>query len=356
MLRSLQARTAAAFRSKHAEIFELQAIIPQAAARLSIPRCDIINLHWVSIFLTPESIAQIARTHAPVVWTLHDMVPFTGGCHYDNGCGRFEGACGKCPQLVLPRPNDLSRRNFERKRRAYATIPADRLNIVTPSIWMAEQCRRSPLLGARRIDVIPNSIDLKTFSPQPREQARRRLGLPSQRPILLFVSSKLSNERKGGQLVAQIVERVRADLPDALLVTVGAGMPAATVEHRSLGSFSDDLDMAAAYAAADVTILPSLQDNLPNTMLESMACGTPVAGFDTGGLPDFVLPGQTGVLAPAGGGALALGEVILQMLKSDYAGMGQKARRLVERECAFNVQAQRYKALFAEIVDRDRSR
>ncbi|NGN44172.1 glycosyltransferase [Mesorhizobium sp. CGMCC 1.15528] len=352
-VRSAQARAGTALRPKLAETFELQPIIPQKAARLSIPSCDIVNLHWVSIFLTPETIAWIADTRAPIVWTLHDMVPFTGGCHYDNGCGRFEEACGQCPQLFRPGPNDLSRRNFERKRRAYSSIPADRLTIVAPSRWMAEQCTKSALLGERRIEVIPNSVDLQTFSPRPKDEARHSLGLPVDRPIVLLVSANLSNGRKGGQFVAQIMERIRAGLPGALLVTVGGGKLPSAVEHRSLGTIRDDREMAAAYAAADITILPSLQDNLPNTMLESMACGTPVVGFNTGGVPDFVLPGQTGALASAGD-AGAFGEVALRILKSDRTGMAQNARRLIERECAFDVQAQRYKALFGELAGRNR--
>ncbi|MFC3725781.1 glycosyltransferase [Neoaquamicrobium sediminum] len=352
-LRSLQSRTRTALRPKGAETFELQPIIPQRAARLSIPPCDIVNLHWVSIFLSSETIAWVANARAPVVWTLHDMVAFTGGCHYDSGCGRFEQACGECPQLFRHGPNDLSHRVFERKRRSYSSIPAELLTIVAPSNWMAEQCAKSALLGDRRIEVIPNSVDLQTFSPQAKDGARRELGLPMNRPILLLVSANLSNGRKGGQFVAQILERVSARLPGALLVTVGSGNLPSAVEHQSLGAIGDDKKMAAAYAAADVTILPSLQDNLPNTMLESMACGTPVVGFDTGGVTDFVLPGQTGALAPAGD-ASAFGEAALKLLQSDNTGMAQNARRLIERECAFDVQARRYKSLFGELIAHDR--
>jgi glycosyltransferase involved in cell wall biosynthesis len=310
---------------------------------------DIVNLHWVARFVAVETVPELAR-QAPVVWTLHDMLPFTGGCHYDHGCGKWRAGCGACPQLGSTAGRDRSSRIFDRKQRAYAAIPRERLAIVAPSRWLALEARRSPLFGRFHAEVIPNPLDLATFRPVPMSEARRGLGLPEDRPIVLFAADHVGNARKGAADLLQAMAELSD--PRVLLVALGEGdLPQGPTETRKLGPFRDDLDLARAYAAADLFVLPSVQDNLPNTLVESLACATPVLGTEVGGIPDLVIPGETGMLVPPRH-PRALRELLDAMLRelNRLAWMGRQGRALVERECAPAVAASRYARLFDRLL------
>lgn len=310
-----------------------------------LPTCDIINLHWIAGFIDYQTFfPAIARQRIPMVWTLHDMNPFTGGCHYDRGCGRFIEGCGHCPQLKSSDSNDLSRQIWLRKQQAFAHLPADGLHIVTLCQWMAHEVQRSALLSRFPMSVIPNGLDTNVFAPRDRRTAREVFQIPQDRRVLLFVAGSLKDVRKGLAFLEQAI----ALLPDknkVLLASVGKTEWAANLDipYQSLGIIDDDRLLSLAYSAADLFVIPSLQDNLPNTVMEALACGTPIVGSEVGGIPDMVRPGVTGALAPPKDAA-ALGAAIAALLNHPerLIEMSGHCRRVALQEYDAALQGRRY--------------
>jgi len=323
-----------------------------AALAGHIPPADVINLHWIAQFVDYRAFFGAIPARTPVVWTLHDMSPFTGGCHYDWGCSKFSGQCGACPALGSSRPDDLARDIWRRKQDAFARVPEGRLHIVAPSRWMAAEAGRSALLGRFPVAVIPNGIDTGDFAPRDRAAARDALGIPPGVPAVLFVADQMDQARKGFSL---LVEALRGldDARDLHLLSIGSSSPALDLPfpHLHLGRIDSDRLLSLVYSAADVFALPSLQDNLPNTVIEALACGTPVAAFDAGGTRDMVRPGETGALAPAGD-VEGLRRALADLLRDPdrRAALGENCRRVAVQEYAIDVQAQRYADLYAAIL------
>lgn len=315
-----------------------------------LPAADVINLHWVRDLLDWESFFATRPPGQAVVWTLHDAQPFTGGCHYPGDCGGFQTACGSCPRLGSTRSDDLSALVLQRKRNVLSRF-ANRLSVVTPSRWMADLCRRSSLFADLPVTVIPNSVNTDLFMPGDRQQARAELGLPSGTSIVLFVSQDISDPRKGLPLLTDALGAI-AEGRDLMLVTVGqAPQPVAVpVRHVHFDLIADAHRLRTIYVAADLLALPSLEDNLPNTGLEAMACGTPVVALPAGGVPDIV-DESCGLLAPAMT-VEALAAVLRAALDDPprLAEMGVAARRRAEREYALTVQGQRYKKHFQSML------
>jgi glycosyltransferase involved in cell wall biosynthesis len=313
------------------------------------PDADILNLHWIANFVDLGTFFD--RVDVPVVWTLHDMNAFTGGCHYTAGCDQYESTCGACPQLGSDDEQDLSRAIRQRKSEAYqSAIEADQLNIVAPSQWLAQEARRSSLLQEAPISVIPYGLDTAVFQPRETAGLRQAIEIPDHHQILLFVAQSTQNHRKGFDLLQKALGELSGD--HMTLVSIGSHKPKleADLPHVHLGSIQSDLLLSVFYSAADVFVIPSLQDNLPNTVLESMACGTPVVGFDTGGIPDMVRPGETGWLADTGN-VPALRKSIETALADDDARqrLGERCREVVENEYTLEVQAQRYSHLYQRL-------
>jgi glycosyltransferase involved in cell wall biosynthesis len=331
----------------------------------ALPACDIVNLHWVRGIFDFRRFFGGLPDDVNVVWTLHDMNAFTGGCHYDHGCGRFMTGCGACPQLGSDRQVDWAHQVFARKQEAFKLIDPQRLHIVTPSRWLADVARQSPLLGRFAVHAIPNGIDTDAFAPRDRCVARQTLGLPNDAKVLAFVAHGLEGKRKGFDLLRKALTQMR-DIPALHLLSAG-GMHALTevdVTHTNVGQVADERLLSLVYSAADVFVVPSLQDNLPNTVIESMACGTPVVGFDVGGIPEMVEPGKTGWLCPPGDTDALAGTLTCALNDPHRSMMGHTARdRAVERY-DLSVQAKAYWALYAtllgappvEVADSDRAR
>ena len=316
------------------------------------PSCDLVNLHWISSFIDYRTFfREIARRRIPAVWTLHDMNPLTGGCHYNRGCERFLEGCGACPQLKSSDANDLSRQIWLRKQAALENLPNNGLHLVALCQWMADEARRSQLLQRFPISIIPNSLDTTVFAPRNRQVAREIFQIPPDRKVALFVAGSLKDVRKGMELLQQALVSA-CDTPNLMLASVGhAEWTANTnIPHRSLGAIDDDRLLSFAYSAADLFVIPSLQDNLPNTVMEALSCGTPVVGFAVGGIPDMVRPGVTGALAPPNDAA-ALGATIASLLNQPerLAEMSAQCRRIALAEYGMNTQAHRYMKLYQTI-------
>lgn len=321
--------------------------------------CDVVNLHWVAGFVDYREFFRGLDDHVPVVWTFHDMNVFTGGCHYDDRCGRFKRSCGACPQLGSRVEDDLSRRIWRRKRDFFQGLPPERLRIVTPSRWLARQVRYSTILGERfQVSVIPYGLDTDDFAPRDRNAAREALGIPRDARVVLFVAQVLNNRRKGFDLLVDALRDLQ-EIPDLFLVSLGTGRPALNglIPHRHLGVVTQDRLLSLVYSAADVFVIPSIQDNLPATVLESLACGTPVLGFDAGGVPEMVRPRETGALARTGD-VRALRSALVELLKNEelIREMAVTCRQLAVDEYALDVQARRYETLYHEMLSVRKSR
>ena len=270
-----------------------------------LPFSDVVNLHWVADFVSFRTLRRLTA-RLPVVWTLHDMNPFTGGCHYSGTCERYTGRCGACPQLLTSSgEDDMTRRIFERKQHILRAIDPKRLTIVCPSRWLAHESERSALFRDFDVRFIPGAVDVDEYRPVQRVEARLRLNLPLDARIVLFVAESIADQRKGFGYLMQAVTAIRDAVPKLLLVTLGRcdASPPPDPLFRHLGSLPDSERQRAAYSAADVLAVPSLQDNCPNTVMESLACGTPVVGFATGGIAETIADGCTGLLAPTGDAA-----------------------------------------------------
>jgi len=259
---------------------------------------DIVHLHWVCGGMLP--IEDLKRINKSIIWTLHDMWAFTGGCHYSDGCEHFRKACGNCPQLNRSAKNDLSRSVLNRKQKAWTGLD---ITIVTPSRWLAECAKESTLFAKHRIEVIHNGLDLNLFKPINKTTARQIWNLPINKKLILFgAMSSTSDHKKGFNLLYEGIKQLTAKwLGKAELIVFGASEPKNPPDFglpvHYLGCLHDDVSLSVLYAAADVMVTPSRQDNLPNTVVESLACGTPVVTFDIGGMPDMIEHQINGYLA-----------------------------------------------------------
>lgn len=316
---------------------------------------DIINLHWVCAgFLRIETLAKFRR---PIVWTLHDMWPFTGGCHYDDECGRYVKTCGRCPLLGSDKERDISRRIWRRKKKAWQGLD---ITIVTPSRWLARRAEGSSLFKDSRVEVIPNGLDTSVFKPADRVFTRERFGLPVDKKLILFgAMSATSDKRKGFQLLAPALKCFSKDGfgEEVELVILGSSRPESPADFglkaHYMGQLNDDVSLALLYAATDVFVAPSIQDNLPNTVMEALACGTPVVAFDVGGIPDMVEHKKNGYIAKSfDTGDLARGIKWVLEDRERRARLGASAREKVEQEYSSRLQAERYIALYEDVLKR----
>lgn len=255
---------------------------------------DIINLHWVSGFMDYTSFFR--KNKKPVVWTMHDMFPFTGGCHHaDNNTG-FETDCGYCPQLQGTLNPKFAFQQLAEKKAALADKTS--LHIVTPSQWLYNLSIKSALFKNYPHTVINNGASTEIFNSKKREAARAELGLPAGKKILLFVAQSVNNKRKGIHLLWKALQQVKTK--DILLLSVGKEddrMPADFL-YQQMGTITDPEKIALVYQSADVFVLPSLAENLPNTIAESLLCGTPVIAFAVGGIPEMVMNEENGYSLP----------------------------------------------------------
>jgi glycosyltransferase involved in cell wall biosynthesis len=287
------------FPKKEKKVYSLQWLPNDIKRKLRDTSPDIINLHWICGGFVPiESLNKLSQ---PIVWTLHDMWGFTGGCHYSGNCQGYLKSCGACPQLGSNRQCDLSRWTWKRKANAWKNL---NLTIVTPSQWLADCARNSSLFRNRSIEVIPNGLDMKVYKPIDKKLARDVLNLPQDKQLILFgAMSATSDHRKGFHFLLPALEKLIhfQGSKNIELVIFGASKqvnpPNLNFKINYLGQLNDDISMVMAYSASDVFIAPSVEDNLPNTVMESISCGTPTVAFQIGGMPDMINHQQNGYLA-----------------------------------------------------------
>lgn len=324
--------------------------IPSQIAQLSP---DIINLHWVcSGYLQIETLPKLNQ---PIVWTLHDMWAFTGGCHYSQDCQKYQAACGSCPQLSSRKDQDLSRWIWQRKAKAW---PGVNLTLVTPSRWLADCAKSSSLFQNFRVEVIANGLDIQKYKPINRQVARELLNLPQDKQLLLFGAvDATSDRRKGFHLLQPALQSLsQTEWKEKLeLVIFGASEPETPVnlgfKAHYLGYLHDDVSLALLYSAVNLTVVPSIQEAFGQTASESLACGTPVVCFDCTGLKDIVEHEQNGYRAQCFQSEdLVKGITWILEDQERWQRLCQRAREKVEQEFTLQIQAHNYLKLFEELL------
>jgi glycosyltransferase involved in cell wall biosynthesis len=324
-----------------------------------VKQADVIHLHWINQgFLSLKSLQQLSSLNKPIVWTLHDMWMFTGGCHHSRGCNHFHDRCGYCPFLKNPNEQDLSARIHKQKEKIF---PALNLNVVTPSRWLAEEAKKSSLLQQVPVSVIPNPLNLDLYKPFDQDTSRKKLGLDINANILLFMAANATSEYKGVKYLRESLNLLEQQHPEVaaktILVVIGRtkdkselNFPVKTI---FTGTIHNESEIISYYNAADLFVLPSLEENLPNTIMEAMACGTPAVAFRTGGIPDLIDHLENGYLAEFKSAAelmkgihlLLSDELLLKKLKVN-------ARKKTETNYSYPVIAAKYKELYFQFAEK----
>ena len=306
---------------------------------------DIIHLHWINQgMLSLNNIRKILESGKPVVWTMHDIWPATAICHYCRGCEQYQVECTKCS--LLP-GGSMAKRIWKQKQRMLA---GQRITFVCCSEWLAGEAKKSALLAGQRIVSIPNAIDSRVFCPQDKQQARETLGLPMNRRIILFVSQRVTDPRKGMNYFVEAIQKLVQQHPEmrkntGVAILGGHAEEVASqlaLQSYPLGYVSDPQRIVSVYNAADVFVLPSLEDNLPNTLMEAMACGVPCVSFRVGGIPEMIDHQSNGYVAhPCDAGDLAYG-IHFVLAEADYDALSHECVKKVARCYSQQSVANRY--------------
>lgn len=314
---------------------------------------QIVQIHWVSDnFVSIEEIGKI--TDRPVIWRLPECLAFTGGCYFVGSCERYKVGCGKCPRLKSTLENDLSRNTWLRKKAAYDKID---LTIVVPTTAMKKLVEASPLMKNRKIVLIPNGLDLRMFYPEDKIAVRKELGIPLDKKVIIFGAANATCHRKGLHLLKSAMKKLSQTHKDEYhIVIFGGGADKAEfddIPSTSLGFIRDKNMQRKAYSAADVMVVPSLEEPFGQTVTEAMACGTPVVTFRETGPEDMVDHQETGYLANyACWNDLARG--IEWVLADDdrLKVLSVNARTKVENTYDIKIIANQYKKLYEELLSK----
>ena len=312
---------------------------------------DIVHLHWICGGML--RIEDLAKIKVPIVWSLHDMWAFTGGCHYDNECAKYKKHCNSCPILNSNTQKDISYKIFKRKEKVYSKL--NNLTIIGLSKWMSECAKQSYLLKEKDIINLPNPIDTNLFKPFDKNKARELWNLPKDKKLILFgAMSATSDKRKGYDKLIQALNELQMNNEDIELVVFGSSKPKQNQNFKFnthyLGYLNDNISLVTLYSSVDVMIVPSLQENLSNAIIESLSCATPVVAFDIGGNADMIEHKNNGYLAkPFNTKDLANGiEWILQ--NKDYEKLSIRARSKVLEEFDSDIVAKKYIKLYEDVL------
>ena len=323
-----------------------------------ILKADILHLHWTNGgYLSIDNITRLFETGKPVVWTLHDMWAFTGGCHYAGDCDHFINQCGNCWMLRDAGADDLSHQGWLRKNDVLEA--AKNMVFVTCSNWLADVARSSSLLKGFRIEVIPNPIDTEIFSPKNKTEARNKWHISENAKIILFGAANILDRRKGITYLVgalNILKDNYQDVDDVEIVIFGKNksfdVSQLPFKVHELNIISSQSELAGLYSLADVFVTPAIEDNLPNTVMEALACGAPVVAFNTGGIPDMVEHQQNGYLAEfksSSDFAAGIHYILNSGIKTELAA---NARNKVLQNFTNEIVAAKYIAVYQSILNK----
>ena len=288
---------------------------------------DMIHLHWINQgMLSLSSIRKILQSGKPVVWTMHDVWPATGICHLTLGCRNFTTHCHHC--RLLPgngSAHDLSSSIWEKKAKM---LEDESIYYVTCSRWLESEAKASALLKGHKMTSIPNPIDTHIYNRCNKQEARQRLGLPADKRLILFVSQRVTNQNKGMNYLVEACSKLK-DIPQMGVVILGGHAEEVAdqlpFETYPLGYVNDEHRIVDIYNAADVFVLPSLSENLPNTIMEAMACGVPCVGFRVGGIPEEIDHKRNGYVAEYRSAEDLAKGIRWILTEADYDALSQNA-------------------------------
>ena len=317
---------------------------------------DIVHLHWINGgYLSLSSLKKLKQINKPIVWTLHDMWAFTGGCHYSLECRKFEKECNYCPSLRYKGKNDTSNRIFHGK----SFFEELNLTFVTCSNWLKLEAEKSQLLKGKRVMNIPNTLDTNLYKPLDEKAARNKLGLKKDKIYILFGAMNIVDERKGFKHLLGGLTKLASELDNKKdeieIIIYGKAneklLDSIPFKRNYFGNFKNEEDIIYCYNAADIFIAPSLQDNLPNTVLESLSCGTPVVAYNVGGLPDMIDHLNNGYLAEANSVEdLTNGLKWYLKNKSNVESLSLNARNKVIKNFSQKIVAGKYEELYRSLI------
>ena len=317
----------------------------------SVKEADIIHLHWINQgFLSVSNLGKLINSGKPIVWTLHDLWPATAICHYPDKCKKYQSKCSQCPLQVTNSLFDLANWTYNRKKQ----IGLNKIHFIGCSKWITEMAKKSSLLEGASFTSIPNPIDTYVFKPLVKKDSRKRFQLPKDKFLLLFAAAKLSDRRKGAAYLIEACSILKHYTDKIEIVLMGNGSEelcqALPFKVNSLGYISDTSTMVAAYSCADLFVIPSLEDNLPNTIMESMACGTPCVGFEIGGIPEMIDHRVNGYVANyKDAGDLANGiQWVLE--HEDRLALSDACVKKVQENYTEEVVAKQYTALYEKLL------
>lgn len=322
-----------------------------------IQEADIIHLHWINQgFLSLSNLEELFSLGKPIVWTLHDMWPFTGGCHYAGSCLEFNEKCGFCPLLKKPSVDDISAKIYISKKKLFSKA---NLSVVTCSRWLGSLASSSSLMRNQPIASIPNPIDTNFYTILDREQCRKDLGLPLNKSLLLFGAANILDTRKGYRYLYEALTILSDSFPSISnnIELVIFGKAKENVENQfpfkthTMQFVSNPKTLVKLYNACNMFILPSLQDNLPNTVVECLCCGTPVAGFRIGGVPEMIDHNISGFLAEIKN-SLSLANGINTVLFMENTNSREKIRESAVKKFNERIVAEKYIEVYETAMKR----
>lgn len=320
-------------------------------------QADIIHLHWINQgMLSLKNIRKILESGKPIVWTMHDMWPCTGICHYANECTNYQKECHHCPMLYGGGgKKDLSYRVFKKKEQLYKT---NSVNFVTCSQWLREKAESSALLKGQAITNIPNAINTSLFKPSNKQEARIKCHLPKKGKLLLFGSAKITDKRKGIDYFIESCNLLAEKHPE-LKETLGVAVFGSRSEQLAsalpfpiypLSYVSSEHEMVNIYNAVDLFVIPSLEDNLPNTIMEAMACGIPCVGFQVGGIPEMIDHLHNGYVAQYKSSADLANGIYWTLTESEDTTLSEQACRKVITNYSESSVAKKYIEVYNKAI------
>ncbi len=312
-----------------------------------IQNADVINIHWINFgFLSMRDIESLYALNKPIVWTLHDMWLFTGGCHYSGECTQFEQNCSACPIVYLKKTPSLL---WKKKELIFKN---KKINIVAPSQWLVDESKKASLTKNANAICVPNTLNSSLFTNLNKEEACKKLGLDTSKKYILFSAANPNDVRKGFSYFVEAVERLKKEYANHAqleLLVMGKEQKAFSslaLKVNNLGFITSEEKAALIYSAASVFVIPSLEDNLPNTIMEALSCGTPCVGFAIGGIQEMIKSGVNGYLAqPRDEKDLTKG--IIEVLTSS-ANLEAGARTWMLEKYSNEVIAKQYLKVFNE--------
>lgn len=320
---------------------------------------DVIHLAWVNQgMLSLGDIGKIIKSGKPVVWTMHDLWPATSVCHYAGDCRGFMSDCANCPLLPMGNmKHNLASLVWNRKKRLYRQSG---ISFVTCSHWLERQAKQSALLEGMEVTSIPNPIDTTVFHPSDKAEAKRRLGIDADKKVILFAAQKLTDRRKGASYLVEAFRKLASSKTSDEYVVALLGGEADSLSQLlpmkvvPIGYVQGEARLAQVYSAADVFVLPSLQDNLPNTLMEALACGVPCVAFNVGGIPEMIDHRVNGYVAQAADSDDLAAGLHWVLAEADAAELGRAAVAKAAKEYSQTSVSMRYINVYSEAMARKR--